>query len=356
MNILIMAPDYPPEVLAGLEVLTKDLAGHLAKKHMVTVLTTGKRKIEKRGNLTVIRTQKIFKNRILYNIQETLFFIKNSLKLNPDIILGHMVTSAGLAAVIAGKLQRKPVIVRISGAEILYPNLFKNIFLKPILKLADAIVTPNSSMIEDVRKLVGGKKILYLPQGIDISNVSKHVRKLNKTPRIIYVGRLIPVKNLTMLIKVSKLLPNYKFVIVGDGPEKDRLRKIAPDNVSFLGLISQKEVIKEMKKSDVFVLTSISESFGRVLIEALACGLPIVAVNSQGPKDIIKDGSNGYLINLNDAKDMADKVKLAIKNKNEIGSYNLRDVDRFSWNQVLPQYESLHESLIRANKNNGEKS
>ena len=355
MNILIMAPDYPPEVLAGLEVLTKDLAGHLAKKHMVTVLTTGKRKIEKRGNLTVIRTQKIFKNRILYNIQETLFFIKNSLKLNPDIILGHMVTSAGLAAVISGKLQRKPVIVRISGAEILYPKLFKNIFLKPILKLADAIVTPNSSMIEDVRKLVGGKKILYLPQGIDISNVSKHVRKLNKTPRIIYVGRLIPVKNLTMLIKVSKLLPNYKFVIIGDGPERERLEKIAPNNVSFLGLISQKEVIKEMKKSDVFVLTSISESFGRVLIEALACGLPIVAVKSQGPKDIIREGSNGYLVRLNDADDMANKINLAIKNKNKISSNNLKDADRFSWNKVLPQYESLHESLIMANKNKGGK-
>ena len=342
MKILIIVPDLPPDEVGGTELFTKDLADNLAKVgHQVVILTTGKKRIEKTNNLTIIRTKKMFKNRILYNIQELLYFIKETLKLNPDIIVGHMITSSGAAAIISAKIKRKTVVLRLSGCEMRFSKYIKQFILKPLLKLSDGIITINAKMKQEVELLTKHKNVVYLPQGF--TNIKEEIKKKNTDgKRILSVGRLVSFKNYPLLLKIARIMPEYNFTIIGEGEEREKLEINTPSNVEFKGKQTPQEVIKDMYNSDVFVNTSVLEPFGRTLLEAMSCGLPLIAMNKGGPKSIIINDRNGYLIEKPNAQEFADKIKKAIKNNEEIYINNLKDIEKYYWNNLIGDYVSFY--------------
>jgi glycosyltransferase involved in cell wall biosynthesis len=127
-----------------------------------------------------------------------------------------------------------------------------------------------------------------------------------KENSIVAVGRLHTVKGFDRLLKIwAKTVeehPYWKLYLVGDGEEKQSLLDLTEklgisESVVFTGALSHEEVLDTMKKSSVYVMTSYSEGFPFVLIEAMSCGLPIVAFDVRvGPRAIIKDGENGILV------------------------------------------------------------
>ena len=127
-----------------------------------------------------------------------------------------------------------------------------------------------------------------------------------KEKTVVAVGRLHPVKGFDRLLEIwkesAKDHPDWKLVIIGDGDEKQKLCDLADtlgirDSVVFTGALSHDEVMERMQKSSVYAMTSHSEGFPFVLIEAMACGLPPVAFDVRvGPRAIIQDGLSGRLI------------------------------------------------------------
>lgn len=123
---------------------------------------------------------------------------------------------------------------------------------------------------------------------------------------VIAVGRLHKVKGFDRLLKIwsetVKKHPDWKLYIAGDGEEKESLIKAAresgvADSVVFTGALSHEDVLDTMKKASVYAMTSYSEGFPFVLIEAMSCGLPAVAFDVRvGPRAIINDGKNGILV------------------------------------------------------------
>ena len=120
-------------------------------------------------------------------------------------------------------------------------------------------------------------------------------------PTVLYVGRIDPEKKVGVVIdafmKAEKKLPNAQLVIVGDGVDKARLEKTVAghDNIHFLGRIVGNELYEAYKLGDVFATASEIETQGIVLIEAAACGLPLIAVNKGAVSEVCITDKNGYL-------------------------------------------------------------
>ena len=171
---------------------------------------------------------------------------------------------------------------------------------------------------------------------------------------VIFVGRLTWEKGVEYLIRAAKNIKAEIFII-GGGDYKQYLQNYAKlvgvKNVHFLGYFG-KEYIEELRefyhRADALVLPSVvDESTGLVILEAMACGTPVVASNKGGIPIVVKDGVNGFLIRARSAKAIASSVNKILKNPElrEKFSHNARKIieERFDWKVVIPHIKAIYE-------------
>lgn len=164
-------------------------------------------------------------------------------------------------------------------------------------------------------------KCVFIPNTLDF--VSNKVSSL-KEKRIISVGRLSKEKGYLELLEMSKEIfkdnKDWKLDIVGDGSERETLEKYINDNnlskhVSLLGKRDSNYINDLLSKSSIYLMTSYTESFGIVLIEAMNFGLPVIAFDdAEGAREIIVNNKNGYLIKNRNKKEYVSKVNELINN------------------------------------------
>jgi glycosyltransferase involved in cell wall biosynthesis len=145
-------------------------------------------------------------------------------------------------------------------------------------------------------KALSFKGNIKITKGVGIINkpIFERVKK-EYQKRFLYVGRLSSVKNLETLIKVFNDLPNHHLTIIGDGEEKEYLQSMANQNISFKPPIENIKLQIEFLNHDIFILPSISETWGLVVEEALYFGLPVMVSKNCGSMEIVKSGVNGYV-------------------------------------------------------------
>lgn len=171
---------------------------------------------------------------------------------------------------------------------------------------------------EDFKKNDIKCQVEYIPNFLEV--LPKKINKLDNK-NIISVGRLEPEKGFLDLVSVFKLMElkdgDVYLNLVGDGSQKDKIFKNIVDNnisrkVRMPGYLDFEELNKLYEKSSLYLMTSYTESFGLVLIEAMSHGIPVIAFScAEGAKELINNGVNGYLINNRNEHEMADRaVKL----------------------------------------------
>jgi glycosyltransferase involved in cell wall biosynthesis len=183
------------------------------------------------------------------------------------------------------------------------------------------------------------KKIKIIPNGIDLKMI-KGIKPSKEKCDVLFVGRLIREKNIDELIE-SMEGADFKCCIIGEGPERERLASLArglglEKQVKFLGSVEYEEVIARMKAAKVFVLPSAREGFGIVLIEAMACGLPVIAVDAEksAASEII-NGTNGILCWGSELKENIAKVLGDKKLQKELASGGLEKAKGYDWEGVV---------------------
>ncbi len=206
----------------------------------------------------------------------------------------------------------------------------------------------------------GEKKITLLPNGIE-SCKWKIVKNCQPSPiQITTVMRLHPKKRGMALIeaikKVKAKLPasiKFQLNLIGDGKEKKRLEKKVTslklqEEVKILGYRSREEIKRVFEKSHFFVLPTIKEAFGIAILEAKAAGLPVVAMNYGGVKDIIEHQREGFLAN-ND-EEFANGILELIQNenlRNEMSKNTIKTLERFDWKQIIQKHWEVYQDVIR---------
>ncbi len=133
--------------------------------------------------------------------------------------------------------------------------------------------------------------------------------------RLLFVGRLAPVKGLRVLLAALEQLtdlPNLRLVLVGDGPDRAGLEAAAAplgDTVTFTGYLSQDEVAQALQACDIFVLPSFAEGVPVVLMEALASEKPVIATQVAGVGELVEEGESGFLVPPGDAEKLAHRIR-----------------------------------------------
>jgi glycosyltransferase involved in cell wall biosynthesis len=228
-----------------------------------------------------------------------------------------------------------------------------------LLALADRVIAVSDQTKDDLIRLgVDAKKINVVPNGVDFTHIQK-VGPAKERSDVVFLGRLIKPKNINILIQaisvLKKDLPRVRVSIIGSGPERKSLERLAKElrvqkNVRFHGFVEDfDEVLSLMKASKVFVIPSIQEGGASIVTqEANACGLPVIAVDHPLgiDKRLIKQGTNGFFVRL--APDaIADKIKLLLQKKSllkEMSAKSMRFVKKWDWDNITKTLEKVYES------------
>ena len=195
---------------------------------------------------------------------------------------------------------------------------------------SSAVLVPTNAMITSLKKW-RFKNLQHWSRGVDhdIFNFTDSKKsKVSKTPIFLYTGRLAIEKNVEEFLKLD--LPGEKWA-AGDGPMSESLKKKYP-SVKFVGVLSQKDLAKLYNQADVFVFPSITDTFGLVMVEAMACGLPVAAYPVEGPIDVVgKSGAGVLNTNLRDACLAALEIKTECV---------LKRASMFTWAGATKQFYS----------------
>ena len=200
-----------------------------------------------------------------------------------------------------------------------------------------------------------GCSTTYLPNPIDLHSI-KPSNKMQRDRYVVCVGRLDYLKGQDRLLRIWKMVsphfPEWNLLFVGDGDKKEELiRQSASlgleETVTFTG--ARKDVYDILHKSSVFAFTSRTESFGMVLLEAFACGLPVVAYDCEtGPRDLVQSYYNGFLIPDGNEEAFAMKLSLLMqdeKMRSSLGKNAMLTAKQYDNAVVLPQYSDLIRQL-----------
>jgi glycosyltransferase involved in cell wall biosynthesis len=158
---------------------------------------------------------------------------------------------------------------------------------------------------------------------------------------VVCVANFFPVKNLALVIHIARVLQDVNFALIGDGPQRPELAAIcereALHNVRFTGKLSAQEIGQQLRASRIFLSTSFAEGTPTALLEAMACGLPVITSCSNDYRELIANGRNGYIIDNFDAKSYVDVIRDLLSDQSLQGQISIRNkaaARRHAWPEV----------------------
>ncbi|MCU0596544.1 MAG: glycosyltransferase, partial [Desulfobacterota bacterium] len=291
-----------------------------------------------------------------------------------DLVHGHWSIPQGFTALLLKKLFHIPCVLSLHGSDVygLGAPLLRALNSKVILG-ADACVANSMATANRAHRISGRKDVQIIPMGVDTGFFSNSADRLTrehlKTGQdkiILYAGRLIDVKGVEYLIQafpaVLEKQSHAKLLIVGSGPRKGDLMSLSEklhlqEKVLFQDAVSQEELVGYYSMADVFVLPSVmtdegeTEGLGVVLLEAMACGVPVIGTKVGGIPDIIKDGETGLLALEKNPGDLAGKICALLSDevlrKKIMGKASAFVREEFSWAVIAEHYAGLYSRLDR---------
>jgi glycosyltransferase involved in cell wall biosynthesis len=376
MKIAIVCDMIYPFSIGGAEIRNYEIAKRLVKKghevHLYGVkLWAGEKTIKKEGIIIhgVCRYKNLYsfsgKRSILEPMNFAIALLPEVIKENFDIIdASSFAYFHCFSLAILSKVKRKPLVITWHQywGSYWYPYLgkLKGIMGRIIENLAIRLTRNHLAVSKTTKNDLmrhGAKEVFISYNGVDLDRIRDIKEKISHY-NIIFVGRLAHQKNVQLLIKTVAILKKYfdnlKIAIIGDGPDMKKLKKLSSDlnlnkNIDFLGFQKLEEVYRYMKSSEIFVLPSLLEGFGIVVIEANACGIPVVVIDTKwnASKELI---TNNGVISKNDPRELANSIKEMLKDKyllREMSKNSIKKAQSFDWGPVADKIENYYLSLLK---------
>jgi len=290
---------------------------------------------------------------------------------NIEILHVHYAIPHAYAAYMAKKMLLEegiyvPIVTTLHGTDITLVG--SHPFYKPAVTFSinksDAVTSVSQSLKEDTLRLFDIKNdIEVIPNFIDLDKHKNHFTDCQREmmadedERIItHISNFRKVKNIPDVIKIfhniQKEMP-AKLMMVGEGPEREPAENLCKklgilDKVIFFG--NSNEIDKILCFSDLFLLPSVTESFGLAALEAMASGVPIISSNTGGIPEVNKQGVSGFLSNVGDVEDMSKNAIYILKDAERLSQFKVNAINeskKFDIHKVVPMYETVYENTLK---------
>jgi len=338
---------YQGIVSRGAENFVKEVSSRLKEKHQVDVFSIDGRISEEKARS---QTPLTFWGKILYKFfldshsRRVLLF---TLSVLPRILkggFGWVIPVDGGWQVLILKILKLFKLTKfkilVSGQAGIGRDDLRNLRMRP-----DVFVALTQRAGKWAKEITREVRVVYIPNGVDLKKFNPEVKpaKINlERPIIICVAGLNPYKRVDLTIKATSKLDKGSLLLLGDGPEGEKIENLGQKLLGpkrFLRTtVLYEEVPSYYTASDLFTLVSeSSEAFGSAYVEAMACGLPVVATDDESRREII--GEAGFFVDPEDINEYTQTLEKALKTN--FGDKPRQQAQKFSWDKIASQYEEI---------------
>jgi phosphatidylinositol alpha-mannosyltransferase len=367
VKILLVCP-YDWEAPGGVQVHIRQLAAELRTRgHRTTILAPGSRPSEDAGVRIVGRPVRVPYRGTVAPISFSPGAwrrIRSAMRsFDPDLIHAHepLTPSTSMLAVLAAEA---PVVATFHASldrsrlmELAGPAL------RQVSGRIDAAVAVSDAAASFVRRVVR-VPLEIVPNGVDVRAFSKPgrpVEGLPAGPKILWVNRLDPQKGFEIMLRAFERLASevgeVHLLVAGDGRDRVLLRSLPGDlrsRILRLGTVPHEALPRYHAAADVFVSPATGqESFGIVLVEAMAAGVPVVASDIAGYREVVRDGVDGLLVPPNDPNTLAAAIRRVLSEPELAAALKAAGRSRaqaFSWQAVAPRIEAVYDRVLSATR------
>lgn len=375
MRLLLINNEFPP-IGGGGSTVTKYAIEYLtAAGHEVALITSRYKNLPKRETIsgaTIIRIPAIRRYKdycsmwelVIFGLSAVVYTFFYTGRHRVDFIQAYFAVPAGWVAWLIKKLRGIPYAVYFGGSDIpgANPSRYKNIYplLTPLLKLIWRGAEFRTVCSQELARL--GKQadpaadFIVIPNGVQTNRFQPINRPASPVVKILFIGRLIPRKGFQRVLQALPRLRQltakpFEVEVVGTGAAQSELDKLAEelgvsDLIHYIGAVSYDRLEKSYQYADIFVLTSLSEGMPSVILEAMACGLPIIASDVGGNNEIVHEGVNGFLIAGNDVDTIASRLAQLINDqvlRRQLGVAGRQFALDYDWSTIMDRYEKLYQ-------------
>lgn len=295
------------------------------------------------------------KELMVYSIKSLRLALKLHRNRKYDFIVAWSGVPSGFLAYVLFLIKKVPYITLVRGADVpffeerwKYLDRFIFCWLSPIIWKNSKFVVTNSSKLRELALQLSPKQHFYLiPNGIDSKKFQGKDYELHDKLRILSVGRLNEIKGFTYLIEALRDINGVSLTIIGDGPLLKKLKYQSKGlDVTFLGNVAHDKLIDIYRNSDIFVLPSLNEGMSNTVLEAMACGLPLILTNVGGSFELVN--GNGFIVLTKNSKAIKEKITEFLKDRSLINTMGMRSrqlAENMSWSKVAQDYFEIFEKV-----------
>lgn len=379
MNILLINNEFPP-IGGGGSTVTKYAIRHLTQAgHTVTLITSqfkglAHEEIIEGGRVIRIPTIRRYKDfcsqweLVIFGISALWYAFFFTRRHRVHFIQAYFAVPAGFVAWIMHYLRGIPYGVYFGGSDIPHanPSRYQIIYpiitplLKAIWRAAAFRTVCSQELVELGHKADPEVEFRLIPNGVETARFKPISRPPNPKVKILFIGRLIPRKGFQRVVRALPKLRTlaqhpFEIEVVGSGAARQHLDVLAEelgvaDLIRYVGTVSYDQLEKSYQYADIFVLTSLSEGMPSVILEAMGCGLPIIASDVGGNNEIVTEGKNGYLIKGDDVDLIAGRLASLINDaalRESMGASSRTRSMEYDWQKIMDSYLKLYTEHAR---------
>lgn len=383
MKILVLSYEYPP-IGGGGGAICKNISVNLSKLgNEVTILTTAFPSTltphhSPIKNLSIIRLPSLRKKIHESNPVEMLSWISTTKKyimkhpgfLVFDVCMAHFVLPGGEVARWMKKKYGLPYVLISHGHDIpwVHPrqmflfHLVSFFWIRVICRQSLINFVQTRMMKENIDRFMGrrdSEKNVIIPNGVDTSTFFPDYGRRPAKLRIIFTGRLVSQKDPMTFLKAIRLFRretnDFEVHILGDGRLRKKMERYVSKNelaehVVFMGKVSEESIVEEYQSAHLMVAPSLNEGMSIAALEALSCGVYLIATRASGFEDMIQEGVNGEFVDFRNPYDICQKLKSFWVEKEEgvtvleKSAYRIPEI--YGWEAISGEYSTLMSNLF----------
>jgi glycosyltransferase involved in cell wall biosynthesis len=375
LRILIINSEYPP-IGGGAGNASANLARSLvARGQDVAVITTQFQGLAHEENQQGIHIRRIPALRKNFDrsgpLEQISFIISGCLSIitfvrgwKPEIVVAFFGIPSGVIAWFARMLFGLPYVVSLRGGDVPgfrpYDFAFYHRMVSPLLRWVwykgGAVVANSSGLQALANEFEPDMPVRVIPNGIDLREYQPAERSWSP-PHLLFVGRLVYQKGLDLLISALSELQDipWKLSIVGDGPQSKPLRTLSgglglSERIDFLGWQARDALPGLYQQANLFVFPSRHEGMPNAVLEAMACGLPVIASRIAGNEELVENDRTGVLVKTEDTPSLREALRALLSDKErcqKMGEQGRQRVEStYSWSGVADKYLELLQRIV----------